>query len=246
MAGCIVAAVIADKKGRSGVGFFFLSALLSLLIGTIAEHYRAGAFPLSALLSLLIGIIAAWVATPDTKVLEARIKAREFEMVAAAQGKRCPYCAEIIRPEAVVCRFCGKEQPAQEVSAPAGDAKQPQEGSWVPEKPDAAWRKEQAVVWVMPILIVLIICALAVGFYGRLSRPWYAATDSRKPAIASTEDDLATIISLKGHICSAIEHVRKLENQDAYEVTCLVINSPGDEAERNFLVSLKNRTAIPR
>lgn len=76
----IIPPIIAINKGRSGAGFFFLSILLSPIIG----------------------IIAALVAKPNQKQLEA-------EQIASGYQKKCPYCAELIKKEARICRHCAKE-----------------------------------------------------------------------------------------------------------------------------------------
>jgi hypothetical protein len=85
----LIPALIASNKGRSAGGFFLLSLLVSPLIG------------------LLIALFAS----PDAKAIEK-------QQAAAGGMRKCPSCAEMVKAEAVKCRFCQTELTPVAVAAP--------------------------------------------------------------------------------------------------------------------------------
>jgi hypothetical protein len=76
----IAAALIAKNKGRSAWGLFFLSILLSPVVG----------------------IIVALVLPPDTAALEKK-------QLESGEYRRCPFCSELVRSTASVCKHCGRD-----------------------------------------------------------------------------------------------------------------------------------------
>lgn len=84
--------------------------LVSVAAGNVAARkgLNKGQYVLLSLfLSPIVGLILAAAATPN------QAKADE-QQVASGLGRKCPYCAEVVKREATICRFCHKELPPAE------------------------------------------------------------------------------------------------------------------------------------
>jgi hypothetical protein len=79
----VIPGIIAQSKGRNFIAWWLYGALLFV------------------------------VALPHSLTIKSDTQKIEREQLASGTSRKCPFCAEIIKTEAVVCRFCGRDLPKE-------------------------------------------------------------------------------------------------------------------------------------
>jgi hypothetical protein len=89
-----VGAAIGSPKGRAAAGFF-----LGLFLGIIGWIIVAVMEPTAEQRLLRTSELARFIQQPQNNQQQARVVAE----------RACPWCAELIKPAAIVCRFCNRD-----------------------------------------------------------------------------------------------------------------------------------------
>jgi hypothetical protein len=85
------------------MSFFLLAVLIGLLPAYIAKNKGK-----NFIVWWIYGALIFIVALPHSLLMKPDLKSIEADAIADG-AKKCPFCAEIVKKDALVCRYCHKE-----------------------------------------------------------------------------------------------------------------------------------------
>lgn len=95
-------------EGRLPMEFILIAICIGTIPGFIAQSKGR-----SFVVWWLYGAVLFIVALPHSLLMKPDVERMEREQLRSGSSKKCPFCAELIKAEARVCRFCGRDLPVE-------------------------------------------------------------------------------------------------------------------------------------